>query len=90
MTSPGNAATSNDERQAGDEPRNKRVRQLAHDLKNSLAVIGSGLEVLKLTAPPENAREFQDIFAMMDTERKAATKLVDDFRDAALEAEGNR
>ena len=90
MTPPGNGDQRGDERSTAEAPRIDRCRQLAHDLKNSLAVIGSGLEVLKLTTPPENAREFQDIFEMMDKERKAATKLVDDIRDAALEVEGNR
>lgn len=72
---------------AGETPHNERCRQFAHDIKNSLSVIGTGLEVMKITCPEVNSEEFDEICAMMDRERKTATDLVGDFLAVALRGE---
>lgn len=70
---------------ATDPQRAERCRKLAHDLKNCLAVIESGLDVLQLDPSQRSGHQFDEIHAMIVKERKAATRVTDDLLHAALE-----
>ena len=62
-----------------DERKSSFLATLAHELRNPLAPIGSGLELLKhLGEMPERART---IHAMMERQLKHLVRLVDDLMD---------
>ena len=55
----------------------ERLRQLAHDIRHCLHVIGMGMELLKTVR--ENDRQFAEICESINQERRTARKLVDEL-----------
>lgn len=52
---------------------------LSHELRNPLAPIRNGIEILKARLP----EEFDDLHAMMERQVRMATRLIDDLLDAS-------
>ncbi|HET6568655.1 MAG TPA: hypothetical protein VFG50_11875 [Rhodothermales bacterium] len=63
--------------------RDKHLHQLAHDVRNSLQVVGMGSEVLK-TARGDDVK-FAQVCEWIEAERKTALRLVDELLKAACE-----
>lgn len=60
----------------------EQLRQLAHDVRHCLYVIGMGTEILR-TAREDDDR-FAEVCELIDEERKTAMKLVGKLIDAAF------
>jgi PAS domain S-box-containing protein len=57
------------------------LAMLAHELRNPLAPIRTGLEVLRLCR--DNLQEFNEIHGMMDRQMRQLVALIDDLLDAS-------
>lgn len=65
----------------------EQLRQLAHDVRHCLHVIGLGAEMLKNVR--DNERLFAEICASIDQERRTAWKLIDKLVAAASAGRNN-
>lgn len=68
-----------------DRRRNEFLAILAHELRNPLAPISTGLEVLKRTADPTRRAEIRD---MMERQTDQLVSLVDDLMDISRITQG--
>jgi signal transduction histidine kinase len=69
-----------------DQRKDEFLATLAHELRNPLAPIKSGLQVLKRTATPQADRP--DLFDMMDRQLSQLVKLIDELLDVSRIATG--
>lgn len=67
------------------QQRDQHLRQLVHDVRNCLQVVGMGTEVLKTAR--EDDRKFTTICESIDKERRTALKLMDEFLIVACEGD---
>lgn len=66
-------------------PTDDRLRQLAHDVRNCLNIIGMSAQVLKDGRP--GADEIAELSASIDQERKTASELLDELVAAMSRAD---
>ncbi|HLU49880.1 MAG TPA: histidine kinase dimerization/phospho-acceptor domain-containing protein [Planctomycetota bacterium] len=60
---------------AGGESRHERLRRLAHDLRNSLFVVRSGIQILRETRGDTES----EILDLMEREHRRAADLVEEL-----------
>lgn len=74
-----------DKLQEADHRKDEFLATLAHELRNPLAPIRNGLQVLRMS---NNARETEDIRNMMDRQLTHLVRLIDDLLDISRVSQG--
>jgi hypothetical protein len=68
-------------------PEPQELRKLEHDVKNAFNAISMGLDVLRSVRTDE--REFEEVCAAIDTERRRASALIAELFAAARSQAAN-
>lgn len=69
-----------------EQDRAARLRQLAHDLRNHLYVIGLSVSVLQRKVPVEN--ELKELIQKLEDEQKQAVNVLDEVLLLARQEDG--